>query len=56
MAYEEVKVKKPLMLTILPVISVASFFIVWELVIDLGVVPRTMLASRSRSSDCLWSS
>jgi NitT/TauT family transport system permease protein len=45
MAYEEVKVKKPLMLTILPVISVASFFILWELVIDLGLVPRTMLAS-----------
>ena len=47
MAYEEVKVKKPLMLTILPVISVASFFILWELVIDSGLVPG--LCSRPRS-------
>ena len=45
MAYEEVKIKKPLMLTILPVISVTSFFILWQLSIDSGLVPRSMLES-----------
>ena len=45
MAYEEVKVKKPLSLILLPIFSVLTFFVVWELVVQLGVVPKTMLAA-----------
>lgn len=45
MAYEEIKVKKPLSLILLPIFSVATFFIVWELIVDLGVVPESMLAA-----------
>jgi NitT/TauT family transport system permease protein len=45
MAYEEIKSKTPLALRLLPVLSILSFFLAWELIIDLGVVPRTMLES-----------
>lgn len=45
MAYEEVKVKKPLILTILPVLSIVVFFTIWELIVDLGLVPHTLLAA-----------
>ena len=45
MAYEQIKVKTPLALKILPTASVLTFFLAWELVIDLGIVPRTMLES-----------
>lgn len=45
MAYEQIKVHKPLRFKILPVVSILTFFIVWQLVIDLHVVPRTMLES-----------
>ncbi|MEW6263076.1 MAG: ABC transporter permease [Thermodesulfobacteriota bacterium] len=47
MAYEAVKVKKPLSLILLPIISVLTFFTVWELIVDRGVVPKTMLAAPS---------
>ncbi|MBF0529860.1 MAG: ABC transporter permease [Deltaproteobacteria bacterium] len=47
MAYEEIKVKKPLGLIVLPILSVSAFFIVWELIVDLGIVPDTMLAAPS---------
>ena len=47
MAYEEVTVKTPLFFKILPVISVLAFFGVWELIVDTGIVPRTMLAAPS---------
>jgi ABC-type nitrate/sulfonate/bicarbonate transport system permease component len=45
MAYEEVKVKKPLMLRILPVASLALFLVGWQLIVDLEIVPSSMLAS-----------
>lgn len=47
MAYEAVKVKKSLSLTLLPIISVLTFFTVWELIVDTGIVPKTMLAAPS---------
>lgn len=47
MAYETVKVKKPLSLILLPIISVFTFFAVWELIVDTGIVPSTMLAAPS---------
>lgn len=45
MAYEEVKVKKPLMLRILPVASLVLFLVGWQLIVDLEIVPSSMLAS-----------
>ncbi len=45
MAYEEVKVKKPLMLRILPVASIVLFLVGWQLIVDLEIVPSSMLAS-----------
>lgn len=48
MAYEEVSVKTPLALRILPVASILTFFIGWEIVVDTGIVPSTMLASPSK--------
>lgn len=48
MAYEEVKVKTPLILKILPVVSVLLFFGVWEIIVKTGVVPSTMLAAPSQ--------
>jgi ABC-type nitrate/sulfonate/bicarbonate transport system permease component len=47
-AYREVRVKTPLALKILPVVSVASFFILWECVVRFGIVPETMLAAPSK--------
>ncbi|MFH0993998.1 MAG: ABC transporter permease, partial [Pseudomonadota bacterium] len=47
MAYEAVKVKKPLSLTLLPILSVMTFFSAWELIVDTGIVPSTMLAAPS---------
>lgn len=29
----------------IPYVSIISFFLVWELVVDLGIIPRTLLAS-----------
>jgi hypothetical protein len=48
MAYEAVKVKKPLTLILLPIISVLTFFLVWELIVQFEVVPKTMLAHPGR--------
>jgi ABC-type nitrate/sulfonate/bicarbonate transport system permease component len=48
MAYEEVKVKTPLILKTLPVVSVVAFFAVWEIVVRTGIVPSTMLAAPSQ--------
>ena len=45
MAYESVKVRKPVMLWVLPVLSIALFIGVWQFVVDRGIVPNTMLAS-----------
>ncbi|WP_461208588.1 ABC transporter permease [Desulfocurvus sp. DL9XJH121] len=46
-AYREIKIQTPLALKILPVVSVAGFFLAWELVVRCGVVPSTMLAPPS---------
>jgi NitT/TauT family transport system permease protein len=48
MAYEEVKIRKPLSLILLPIFSVLSFFAAWELTVQLDFVPRTMLAAPSQ--------
>lgn len=45
MAYEEVKVKKRLSLILLPILSVLTFFTVWELIVQFDIVPKTMLAA-----------
>lgn len=45
MAYEQVRVKTPLILRLLPILSIVLFFGVWQLVIDWGMVPSAMLAS-----------
>ncbi len=47
MAYEEVKVRKPLGLILLPFFSIFCFFGAWELIVRLGIVPATMLAAPS---------
>ena len=47
MAYEEVKVQTPLILKVLPVLSVVAFFATWEFLVDSGIVPSTMLAAPS---------
>jgi ABC-type nitrate/sulfonate/bicarbonate transport system permease component len=48
MPYEEVKVKTPLILKVLPVLSFLVFFGVWEFIVDKGIVPSTMLAAPSK--------
>lgn len=48
MAYEEVKVKTPLILKVLPVLSVLTFFGAWEFIVQTGIVPNTMLAAPSQ--------
>lgn len=48
MAYEEVRVRKPLSLRILPILSVTIFFVGWQLIVDTGIVPSTMLASPTK--------
>ena len=45
MAYKEVKVHQPLLLRVLPFISVATFLLLWQGVIVTGIVPNTLLAS-----------
>jgi len=47
MAYEEVKIKKPLLLKILSLASITAFFGGWELIVGTGLVPSTMLAAPS---------
>ena len=48
MAYEEVAVKTPLPLRVLPYISVAVFLLIWEWVVRSGVVPSVLLAPPSQ--------
>lgn len=48
MAYKEVSVKQPLLLTILPYISIIIFFAFWEGVVRTGIIPNTLLASPSQ--------
>ena len=45
MAYEEVKTHGSLSLKILPIVSLATFFIGWQFVVDSGLIPSTLLAS-----------
>jgi ABC-type nitrate/sulfonate/bicarbonate transport system permease component len=48
MAYQEVKVKTPLSMIVLPVASICSFFLIWEGLVDFGFVPETLLAAPSQ--------
>ena len=45
MAYENVKTQNPLLLKILPFLGIGIFFAVWEIVVDVGILPSTMMAS-----------
>jgi ABC-type nitrate/sulfonate/bicarbonate transport system permease component len=45
MAYETVKVKKTLSLRLLPIISVLSFLLAWQLVVQFNIVPKAFLAA-----------
>ena len=47
MAYEEIKIKKRLRMKLLPVLSIAVFLAAWEMAVDTGFVPKTMLAAPS---------
>lgn len=46
-AYREIKVHTPLALKVMPIVSVAGFFALWEFVVRTGMVPETMLAAPS---------
>ena len=48
MAYQQVQVKTPLYLKILPIISIVLFFGFWEFVVQTNIVPSTMLAAPSK--------
>ena len=48
MAYEEIVVKKPFLLRILPYVSVAAFLLAWELIVKIGIVPEVLLAPPSK--------
>lgn len=48
MAYEQVTVRTPLFLKILPVLSICLFFGSWEFIVKTGIVPSTMLAAPSQ--------
>jgi ABC-type nitrate/sulfonate/bicarbonate transport system permease component len=52
-AYREIRIKTPLMLKILPIVSVATFFIGWEIMVRSGMVPETMLAAPSKVAQLL---
>ncbi len=45
MAYEEIDVKQPLILTVLPLLSLLSFFLGWQFLVSSGIVPDSLLAS-----------
>lgn len=51
MGHVEVKVKRSPWHIILPIISLSSFFIMWEMIVRLGIVPQTLLASPSQVFD-----
>lgn len=42
MAYQEVVVKKPLSLIVLPYISLIVFFAVWQGVVQFGIIPESV--------------
>lgn len=48
MAYQKVVVKEPLLLRILPYISILTFFLAWEIAVGTGTIPDTLLASPSQ--------
>ena len=54
MAYEEVKVQTPLLFRVLPVVSIVAFFGIWEIIVDTGIVPDTMLAAPSQVASLFW--
>lgn len=54
MAYEQVKVETPLILRILPVASVFTFFAVWQGLVVFEIVPNTMLASPTQVAELFW--
>ncbi|MEW6262183.1 MAG: ABC transporter permease [Thermodesulfobacteriota bacterium] len=41
----DVRLKDPVILKILPYLSLIAFFVVWQLLLDTGVIPRSLLAS-----------
>ncbi len=45
MAYERVTVRQPLLLTLLPVVSLGGFFLAWQALISWEIVPASLLAS-----------
>ncbi len=47
MSYEQVVIKKSRSMILLPLISLGLFFLSWELLVDLGFVPETLLAAPS---------
>ena len=45
--YQHVKVHRQRALVVLPIVSLSLFFLSWELVVDFGLVPQTLLAPPS---------
>lgn len=45
MVQEDMKLHTPLILKIAPFLSIIVFFAVWEIIVDTGIVPSTMMAS-----------
>lgn len=48
MSYEQVIIKRSRSMILLPLISLGLFFLSWELVVDLGFLPETLLAAPSQ--------
>jgi ABC-type nitrate/sulfonate/bicarbonate transport system permease component len=53
MAYEIVKVKKTLSLRLLPIISVLTFLLAWQLVVQFNIVPKDFLAAPTQVGERL---
>jgi ABC-type nitrate/sulfonate/bicarbonate transport system permease component len=45
MPYEEIRVRTPLLLKLLPPLSIFTFLAAWQFVVAAGIVPSTMLAA-----------
>ena len=45
--YQQVKTHRQPALILLPLLSLSLFFLSWELIVDMGLVPQTLLASPS---------
>ena len=43
--YQQVKTHRQRALILLPLLSLSLFFLSWELIVDMGLVPQTLLAS-----------